>query len=398
LHQLALLTVTILLIWHYRPRTAAPVLRVARYFILANLYMLTAWSVMNLYHGRLPRGPLEQSMYLLAFVAVGTYVYRAAADQEKGATELLRWAAAAAVITLITALTLSMLANGVQPLQVFTQSVATADPRVLQDGLFKSSFQGFGSDEAVRGNLRHEVFGSILVAMYISAWASGMRPFATTGQRLAYRASMITGSILLALSLSRSILIAALLWPLLIFLRSVLTLRLSTRQVAGAITASLALALMLGSGFGQVFWNRFTEDTGSYNARSATLSQAPARVMEHFFTGGADTAGSSSHNFILDAWLRGGVFTALPAIAVVLLVAGTWIALVVRMHREPDWMLPVTAAMALPLVRFATQGGGLIGVGEWVCLAFVAGALTYRQLAHSRATSQGRLLQFSRTL
>jgi len=380
LHQLVLISFTLLVFARYRARAFAPVLRTTDLFVLANVYMLTIGAVMYLYHGRMPLGPVEGFLYLGAFVAVAMFIHRAADELEPGAADLLRWSAAAAVGTLLVALSVSMLTNGVNPLQVFGQSVATADPRVLQEGIFKSSFTGFGfDDETVRGNLRHQVFGAVLVSMYISSWATRLRPLDGHRQQLAYRAAMIAGCALLALSLSRSIIIAALLWPAIAFLRSALGLRLTTQQVATAFLVVAASAVAMASGFGLVIWNRFTEDTGSYNAREATLSQTPGRIGDHLFTGGAETiGGESSHNFVLDAWLRGGILVALAAAVVVLLVAATWVALLMRVHLEPGWMLPVTAALALPIVRMATQGGGEIGVVEWVALALVAGVLTSR--------------------
>jgi hypothetical protein len=383
LHQLVLVSFAALVIARYSARSFTPVLKSATLFTLANLYMITMSAVLNLYNGVSPVGSLEELVYLCSFVAVATFFYRAVIGKEHGAVALLRWSTAATVVTLLTALSVSMIINGVNPAQVLAQSVATADPRVLQEGIFKSSFTGFGFDEeTVRGNLRHQVFGALLVSMYVSSWASRFLPFTTSSQHRAYRVAMIVSAILLALSLSRSIILAALLWPLIAFLRSVLTLSLTVRQIATAFVVFIGGATAFASGFGLVIWNRFTEDTGSYNARTATLSQVPSRISEHFWTGGADTGGGeSSHNFILDSWLRGGIFVAIAASIVVLLIVVAWIALLARVHREPEWIIPVIAALGLPIVRMATQGGGLIGIVEWVALAFVAGLLTYRRRA-----------------
>jgi hypothetical protein len=52
---------------------------------------------------------------------------------------------------------------------------------------------------------------------------------------------------------------------------------------------------------------------------------------------------------------------------------------VVRLPREPVWMVPVAAAFALPLDRMLTSGGGLIPPVSWVTLAFIAGAFAYRR-------------------
>ncbi len=395
LHQLALLTFAGLVLVRSRFPAHIPVLRAALPFLLANVYMLTIWAAVDLYHGKLPFGPVQQWLYLTVFVAVGSYIYQAARSQNMQVMDLLRWSAAAACVALVASLSFSMTVNGVNPVAVLGQTVAAADPEILQRQLYRSSFTGFGyEDDTVRGNLRHEIFGAVLLAMYISSWAARLRPLATARQRLVYQASMVVGALLLVLSLSRSILIAACIWPLLVFLRSALSQRLTTRQLAAAFVTVGLITLASVSGFGLVLWNRFTQETSSYEARGRLLDSAFDNIAEHFFTGGVNTVGESSHNFVLDAWLRGGLFVALPAAAVLATVVLAFLILVARIHREPEWMLPITAALALPLVRMGTSGGGLIPPVEWVTLGLIAGALALRREG-SLAANRGRQLTVS---
>jgi hypothetical protein len=132
---------------------------------------------------------------------------------------------------------------------------------------------------------------------------------------------------------------------------------------------------VFASGVGIVLWNRFTTDTSSYQARTVLYGQAFSSLNNSFLFGGVDTVGASSHNFVLDALLRGGIFVAVPAAVLVLSILWTWVRLVSRLHVQPVWMLPVAASLVLPLVRFGTSGGGLINPVEWVTLGFAAGAL-----------------------
>jgi O-antigen ligase len=250
----------------------------------------------------------------------------------------------------------------------------------LQRELFRTAFTGFGYDEeAVRGNIRHEVFGGVLAAMYVAAWATRLRPLTSTAQRVVFNASFGLGVLLIIVSMSRSVMLAALAWPLLSFLRSVVTFRLSGRQVALAFGAVAAVLLAVFSGFASVLYVRFTQDTSSYEARDDLLQLAYSNIADNFWTGGVETAGASSHNFILDTWLRSGVFGAVAATAIVVVLVGLWASLIARIGVEPAWMVPVTAALALPIVRLVTAGGGLIPPIQWVLLGFVAGAMAYRQ-------------------
>lgn len=362
----------------HRARAFRPTIQTALPFILAELALLMVWTAAGLYHGTKPIGPFQDFVYMSVFVAVGTAVYRAARDLEPGSIEALRWVALVASVSLVLGLSIAMAINGVNPATVFGQTIATANPEILQKELFRSAFGGFGySTNAVQGNLRHEVFAAVLAAMFVASWAVRLRPFVTRRQTMLFRFSMALGTLLLLVSLSRSVLLAAAVWPLLSLLRSVATARLSGRQVAVAIFAVGAISFGLVSGFANVLWVRFTADTSSYTARDSLLQLGVANIRAHYLTGGVDTVGASSHNFILDSWLRAGIFAALAAAVMTILIFGLGISLLIRIAAEPSWILPVAASLALPLVRIFTAGGGVIPPVEWVVLGFVAGAMAF---------------------
>jgi hypothetical protein len=377
MHQLAILAFAAVFFCRYRPRALAPLLNTVWPFVIANVFMLTVWAVIEIYHGGLTYGPVQEFMYLAVFLAMGTFIYRAAVDLEPGAVEVLRWSAAVASVAVLGGLSLSMVRNGINPVQAWSETIRSGNPEILQKELFKSAFTGFGYyEETVRGNIRHEVFGAVLCAMYVSAWAMRYRPPTGVITRAALWLSLILSALLLLVSLSRSIMIAAAVWPLLSFVRSARRYALSVRQMILAYVTLALVAVGLASGFALVLWNRFTTDTSSYQARESLYSEALSNIESHFLTGGVDTVGASSHNFILDAWLRGGILVMLSAAVILGLICLTWITLVRRMHTQPDWMVPVVAALALPVVRLGTAGGGLINPVEWVTLGFVAGVLT----------------------
>ena len=380
LHQVAILAFTAVVFLRYRARAYRPVLSVSAPFVIANVCLLAIWLGTGFYNGLGPSGPIQQALYLAVYVAVGTMIYRAALGVEPGLLEALRWAALCATVTLVGGLAYSMLVNGVNPVQVFRDTIATANPEILQRELFRTAFTGFGFDaDVVRGNIRHEVFGAVLAAMYVSVWAVRLRPLTSTAKRVVFNTALVVGSLLLLMSMSRAVLIAALAWPVLSFIRSLVTLRLSGRQVALAFVAFAGVLAAIVTGFAEVIWVRFTQDTASYEARDILLHEAYSNIADNFMTGGVETAGASSHNFVLDTWLRSGVFAALAAMVIVVLLIGLWVSLIVRIGVEPNWMVPVIAALALPVVRLLTAGGGLIPPIQWVLLGFVAGAMAYRR-------------------
>lgn len=379
LHMAAIFLFAGVVLIRHRMHAHAPVLRGARYFVLAIVYLSIAWAIMDLYNGKLPTGGVQTLLYLVAFVGIATYFFRNAAARDGAGVEALKWAALVTCVSVLVGFTIAMFVNGVNGIAVFGKTLAAADPEILQKEVFKSSFAGFGMDEdQVQGNLRHEIFGSVLFSMMVSTWAMrfGKRP--TSLQRWGYSTAMIVGGVLLALSLSRSILIAAIAWPVLIFFRSVASGRVSPGQVAALVLGGVGLAGLSFSGFGAVLWNRFTQDTTGYDARAGNYSGALDVLPEHWLTGGFKTSGAhvSTHNFVLDSWLRGGIFVALAAAAVVLILVLLWAGLIVRLPRSPTWLVPVAAALALPVVRLGTSGGGHVPPVEWVVLGFVFGVLT----------------------
>lgn len=392
LHILVMVVFLGLALLTYRARALLPVLDLTWAFVAANGALCLVWMAANAYHGLGPREALQQLVYLGVFVAVGTVVHRGLLTGRAGWIATLRWSALVVSVTLVCGLSVSMALNDVNAATVLGRTVAAADPGILQQELFRAAFTGFGFEEgAASGNFRHEVFGAVLVAMTMSAACVGVRPFGSTGARRLYLASMALATTLVVLSLSRSVMIALAVWPLLALLRAALAARLSPQVVGGVLLgAGVAVALAV-SGVLSVLWVRFTQDTGSYEARDQLLERAFENIGANALMGGVDTASASSHNFVLDSWLRAGIVAALAAAVVTVLLLGLFLSLAARLHLEPPWVLPVAVMLALPLVRIFTAGGGQIPPVSWVGLGLAAGFLAHRRvlLRAAPAVDQG---------
>lgn len=377
-HLVAIGLFTVAVLALHRLRAVLPVVNRAWPFVVANVCLIAIWSAANVYHAVSLRQPFQEAVQLAAFVAVAVLVHRGARDPDTGILQAARWTALVCCSSLLVTLSYSMLANGVNPAAVFGQTLAQADPGILQRELFRTAFMNFGfDDEAVRGNIRHEVFGAVLTAMVLSAAAERRFPLRPRGARTLHRFSLALGATLLIVSLSRSVLLGAMAWPLLALVASLQRQRLSGRQLTALVVGVGALGLAGVGGFLSVLWVRFTQDTGSYEARGTLMDAALANIREHWLLGGIDVAGASAHNFVIDMWQRAGVFAALSALVVVVVLIGLWISLIARLGRAPAWLLPVTAGLALPVVRLFTAGGGVIPPVQWIALGVVAGFLTY---------------------
>jgi len=379
LHMAAILLVAAIVLGTHRGHLMSRMVRLTEPFVIANFALTVIWVFANRYHGFGVRQPAEQMLLLVAFVAVGVAVLAILRDPDRRGVELLRWSTWLCMVSLVVAMTFSMAANGVNAADVFARTITSADPQILQRELFRSAFGGFGlAEESVMGNIRHEVFGALLMALCLSSACRLLRPFATRLQSATYLLGQGLAVFLLLLSMSRSVILALAMWPLLGLLRQLLVGRVTPRGAGAGILMIGTGGLLAAVGVLQVLWVRFTQDTGSYEARDNLLQQAYASLGRSMATGGVSTKSASSHNFVIDTWLRAGVVASLAALVVVVIVCGLFVALAFTLPQEPPWMLPVTAMLALPVVRFFTAGGGLIPPVQWVALGVAAGFLAYR--------------------
>ena len=118
LHQAVLLLVAAIVLAARPLRSTQAVIAVALPFIALNVLMIVSWMAVSLYNGQIPRTAIQVLIYLGVFIALGTYIGRAATGEEPGALTLLRWSATAAVVSLVAAFAISMVGNGVNPIAV----------------------------------------------------------------------------------------------------------------------------------------------------------------------------------------------------------------------------------------------------------------------------------------
>ncbi|MDP9240996.1 MAG: hypothetical protein M3O55_10240 [Actinomycetota bacterium] len=389
-HQLAALLFSACILAAYRFSKSRAVAHRFRWFIFANAILYVIWVTVALLKGRSAAEPAKQLVYLAVFLAFAAFFFAAATDPGRTVIRALRWASPVTATVFLAAFVFSAQRNGLNAWALLKTSIATGDPNVLQFQLFRTSFVGFGYDlETVRANFRHEIFGGVLFSMYVSSWAYARVPVARNAERLAYRGGMLVCTLLLLLSLSRAIQLAAAVWPCLYVVRTIVTGRVNSRHRLAAVGAIVALGVVVGSGLGLLLWNRFTAETGSYTVRQDGFGFVLAQISEHFWTGDGETAGPTSHNFVLDAWQNAGVFVAIPAIAVFSIIVLSWLSLLSRLRVLPPEVLPVVAAMALPVVRLVTAGGGRVAIVEWLTLAFVAAVVTALGMQPAGQTAAG---------
>ena len=335
------------------------------------------WMATDVLHATDTRVAFNHGVQLGIFVCFGTAV--ALCCRSPRALSVLRWAGLVCNVVLLAALSSSMLANGVDPLETIGTTVTTGDPAVLQTELFRNGLVGFGfAPEDLLSNVRHEIVAGVLVAALLAEVAVRMRPFRSRAAHALTHVSLVLSVVIIVLSLSRSVTIALLVWPLLALWRAWQRQRLAAGQVAAGVVAVIAVAVSVAVGFASLVVSKFADDTTSYDKRGGLIEDALRNLVDRPFLGGVDTAGASSHNFLLDSWLRSGLVGALLALAVTTVLVLLWCSIVLRLHEEPSWMVPVAVCLALALIRLFTAGGGALPPVEWVAMAVVGGVMTHR--------------------
>ncbi len=389
LHEVGLLLFSMLAVVTIAPKIKALALERTAFLTSVIAAGFAVWGAASLFNSVSLAAELKQCFYLGSFVLVVAAFLCFAESEDQSAMRLLRWAGVLTTCTLLAALELALTINHVNALHVLTTAATSGDPSVIEAQLFRPAFAGFGiSDSQAVSQLRHEVFAGLLVSLLVASWAQQRLPFHGRGARWLSQSAVVVASLLVVVSLSRSVQLAALSWPLLAGFRVALVGRVTRRQLVALALTGLVFVGVIASGLAGVIVQRITQDSTSYNERGAKLNAALDSIRQYPWTGGHYDDTISSHNFVIDAWLRGGVVMAGLMLAALLFVVWRFAGNVSVFARSPAWLVPVTAAFTLPLVRMFTIGAGLLTPPEWVCLAFaMAGTVVYyREAAAGRAT------------
>jgi O-antigen ligase len=280
----------------------------------------------------------------------------------------------------------------VNPGTILTHAISAGDPTLIESQLFRPAFAGFGySTTDTVSQIRHEVFAGLLVSLLVAAWAQARVPFRRTSERCVYYAANSVAGVLILLSLSRSVQLVAVAWPLLAGYRLLLRGRLNRRALTAVLVVVVALVVASVTGVLNVIVLRVTSSS-SYDERGAKLGDALSTIRQYPWAGGHYDDSISSHNFVLDAWLRGGIVMAALMATALLMVVWRLVNEVAMLAGAPTEMVAGTAVFVLPLVRMFTIGAGLMTPPEWVALAFGFAAAAIHERERRRANAQRALV------
>lgn len=285
---------------------------------------------------------------------------------------LLLWTGPVAVSSFVLFFTLDSYSVGLNPLEAVRNSLFSGSPEALQF-LIRAVFET-GGQEDVRYNTRHEIFLSLLVALYIS-WATSGRHGSRS--RAILLATTFAVGVMVAVSLSRAAILAAGLVAIAVALRAIGRARLNLAVVSVVMGLAFVAPFVAGPLFDLV-QQRIFEDTQSYEGRLAAFDVGGKELLGRLVGGGPSEL-ESTHTMIGDAALRSGIFAALAALVLVGVFAVHTFASLRRFFGNGSLNeLMIFGAGALVLTRAFTAGGGLLHQVEWTAFGLVIAMEVWR--------------------
>jgi hypothetical protein len=300
---------------------------------------------------------------LISIVAAGCLVI---AMQHEIGLKILAWTTPICIIVMLGALVKSAHGAGVDVFSQIAQALG-GDPHALQFGLFRAAFRSV--EASARSNVRHEVFGGLLIVMYIGIVASLRANYL---RRVMGLCAIIVFP-LVAISLSRSVMVGVLLTALVGLIRALAAGRLRILSFLLGLVALGSLPVLVPK-LAPLFSAKYNS-TGSYNTRISALDAATHIDPQRILLGGPLLDNPTQILFV-DVLQRGGIFAGIAALVVEFMFLVATGKLVFAYFRTGSIALLATIGAAMHvLVRSVTGGGNLMDLVEWLGFALVIAVL-----------------------
>lgn len=361
------------------------------FWVAYAVYLAAVLSTHVLRHE--PFLPLSLFARQVVYGAAGALVAVAALSLvTESARRALSWTALISSAVALVALFEPLVRLGLNPVSLLIDGFLGGRPELVIFGLFRASFASAGglADEAVRANLRHGLASAMALSLFLTALARADLPRV---RRHVADLGMGMAGVIVAITLSRSIILAVIAWLAIVTARPLVRGKASLRRWALPALLAGSVVVLAFSPAGDVFEERFLTDEGSVSARGANLTDALDHADEYLLGADGVEPEASPHNVVLDALLAGGLLGALAALAGFVVLAAALAQLSFHyLTGAASWHVPVSQAATIgigliPLARFLTAGGGLLSFGEWAALGVFFALLA----ANARAARRSRV-------
>lgn len=335
---------------------------------LALVVMSTVGTLTELMYSEFSGNSIQHLLYgIVGLFVAGTLTTALAHPSGRS---LLLWTGPLALSSFLLVFTAAGYSLGLDPLGAAKASLVNANPDVLS-GVFRAVFETSGGSEEARANTRHEIFAALLATLYVS-WAISKPD--RRSQIVLVSTTFVVG-LLVLVSLSRSIWLAAVLVMLAALTRAVARARFPFITIAAGIVV-VGIGPFVAQPVYDLIEERIFENTDSYETRIEAFNVSGSDLISRLLRGGpsetASGALTSTHNMIADNALRAGIIAAFAAIVLVVVFA-VHTGRAFRRYFQSGSMfeLMTFGAGALVLVRAFTIGGGLLHQAEWFAFGLV---------------------------
>ena len=392
-HVAAIAFIVVYLVYRRPGRSLAPVLVANASVYLAWIVTLLLLLAFGLTQHSPVFGPLDvvrQVFYAGTSVVVAAFFLDI---EDPRVRRIVAWAGVAGVVVVVAGLTLALRSQGTNPVTIFKETLATGNPDVLGRQLLASAFT---SQEITQAgvNLRHKVFGAVLIATFLGL-AVGHRHRLAGGswRQWLFKGATALGFALVVLSLSRSVTLGLVFTAVIYVGRAVIGTKARPMQAAAILSGVVVVAVMFLSPLGAVVTTRWFSETDSYDARLSNTDTFVSQ-MSGAAVAGLDSPEKTPHIMLADVFLSGGVLTAVPATIFLLGFVRRWGREVVRyLNGGQGWVVPVGHIWVIGLgvsaiVRMFTASDGL-HMNDWVAIGATLGIIQ----ANERAVARGDEIQ-----
>lgn len=272
------------------------------------------------------------------------------------------------------------------PFNIFAMVIAHKDPDLLIRHVFGTAIRSGESNlNVVQASLRHQIVGAVLAGLFFNvAIFKANADLISKATRIFFFCSLALSVIIIAASMSRSIILSGIISYLIYFFFTVQFRLKSCLYIVATLLGCLAL---LFGPVGQVFYARVLGNTVSYAVRLDNSSSALESINNNIIFGRLSQT-DSPHNLIIDFWMvfgLAGLFSSIFLISSI--VIKSYLAAYIGYRKNNAILMMGCIAVNLPLIRWMTASRGQLSFPEWLCIGLVLACIMLRDSKNEQLMS-----------
>jgi len=256
------------------------------------------------------------------------------------------------------------------PMDTLVMAISGKDPDLLIRQIFGAAIRsGEENLNSVQASLRHQISGAILAVLFFNiAIFIANYDLLIRSSKLFFFASVFLSVIVIAASMSRSIILAGIVAYM---VHLVFTIKFKARFLLYIMAVSICGIFVLFGPIGEMLYTRILGNTTSYSVRIDNTSSAFQSIDNNIIFGMLSKA-ESSHNLIIDFWMVFGIFGLISSTFLIgSLVIRSYVVGFIGYQSHSAILKLGCIAVNLPLIRWMTASRGQLSFPEWLCIGLV---------------------------